>query len=93
MAAKPADLSRLVYNVAAFSISAVDLKKNISKYFNGMKICFKIDEKRQSIIDQWPAAVDDSAARRDWGFAPQHDLSSAFEDYLIPRIKQFYTKN
>jgi hypothetical protein len=36
--------------------------------------------------------VDDSLARRDWGFAPQYDFQTAFRDYLIPTIKQRYTK-
>ena len=30
----------------------------------------QVDEKRQGIVDSWPADVDDAAARRDWGFAP-----------------------
>ena len=34
--------------------------------------------------------VDDGAARRDWGFAPKHDLDSAFSDYLLPRIRARY---
>ena len=48
---------------------------------------WEIDTKRQSIVDSWPADVDDSAARRDWGFAPRYDFDSAFRDYLIPRIQ------
>ena len=34
--------------------------------------------------------VDDRAARNDWGFAPKYDFDGAFEDYLIPRIKERY---
>ena len=49
-----------------------------------------MDEKRQGIVDSWPADVDDSAARRDWGFAPQYDFARAFRDYLIPTIRQRY---
>jgi hypothetical protein len=36
--------------------------------------------------------VDDSAARADWGFAPQYDFTRAFRDYLIPTIRQRYAK-
>ena len=48
------------------------------------------DVKRQAIVDSWPEDVDDSAARRDWGFAPRYDFESAFDDYLIPTIRERY---
>jgi nucleoside-diphosphate-sugar epimerase len=34
--------------------------------------------------------MDDSTARRDWGWQPQYDLDAAFDDYLIPTISQQY---
>jgi predicted dehydrogenase len=34
--------------------------------------------------------VDDSAARRDWGFAPAFDFQKAFDEYLVPRIRERY---
>jgi len=46
--------------------------------------------KRQQIIDSWPENVDDSAARRDWGFAPTYDFRRAFDEYLIPTIRKRY---
>ncbi len=51
---------------------------------------YAIDQKRQGIVDSWPEDVDDAAARRDWGFAPKYDFTSAFRDYLIPAIRQRY---
>ncbi len=50
------------------------------------------DVKRQGIVDSWPEDVDDSAARRDWGFAPAYDFERAFRDYLIPTIRKRYAK-
>ena len=35
-------------------------------------------------------AVDDSAARTDWGFAPQYNFERGFSEYLIPMIRQRY---
>ena len=46
--------------------------------------------KRQNIVDSWPADVDDSAARRDWGYAPRYDEQRAFAEYLIPTIRERY---
>ena len=50
-------------------------------------ITFKVDEKRQAIVDSWPADVDDPAARADWGFNPMYDFDRAFREYLIPTIR------
>ena len=56
----------------------------------GAAIGYRVDTKRQGIVDSWPAAVDDSAARRDWGFDPQFDFERAFREYLIPTIRRRY---
>ena len=37
---------------------------------------------RQRIADSWPSSVDDSAARAEWGWAPEHDLDAMTEDML-----------
>jgi hypothetical protein len=41
-------------------------------------------------VDSWPEDVDDQVARRDWGFAPAYDFTSAFAEYLIPSIRERY---
>ena len=38
-----------------------------------------------------PEDVDDTLARREWGFEPQYDLESALNDYLLPIIRKRYT--
>ncbi len=58
--------------------------------FPDADITWQIDVKRQGIVDSWPADVDDSAARRDWGFAPEYDFERAFREYLIPNIRERY---
>ncbi|MHC4127792.1 MAG: NAD-dependent epimerase/dehydratase family protein [Planctomycetota bacterium] len=83
-------LSRGVYNVAAFNPSAAELAQLVREYFPDARITFQPDLKRQAIVDSWPVDVDDSAARRDWGYAPRHDLRAAFEEYLVPRIRDRY---
>ena len=60
------------------------------KAFPNAQITYKIDQKRQGIVDSWPADVDDSAARADWGFAPEYDFERAFREYLIPSIGNYY---
>jgi threonine 3-dehydrogenase len=53
-------------------------------------IQYRPDLQRQGIVDSWPADLDDSAARKDWGWEPEYDVERAFSDYLIPNIRQRY---
>ena len=91
-AAPRASLTRTAYNVAAFNPSASEVAQIVSKAFPGSNISWEPDPKRQEIVDSWPAEVDDTAARRDWGFAPRLDFQRAFAEYLIPTIKQRYAR-
>jgi threonine 3-dehydrogenase len=89
-AAPTAQLTQTAYNVSAFNPSAEEIRAVVLQSFPKAQLTWETDTKRQSIVDSWPADVDDSAARRDWGFAPQYDFDSAFRDYLIPRIRERY---
>jgi nucleoside-diphosphate-sugar epimerase len=81
-------LTRTAYNLGAFSTTADEIRAVVLKAFPEAAISYSVDAKRQSIVDSWPADVDDSAARRDWGFAPMYDFARAFDDYLIPTIRE-----
>lgn len=88
-----ANLSRLVYNVTSFSVTAVQIRDRVLASFPNAQISFAPDLSRQGIVDTWPAALDDSAARRDWGWQPAYDADRAFNEYLIPNIRQRYQAN
>jgi nucleoside-diphosphate-sugar epimerase len=91
LAAAPRDrLTRTVYNIGAFNPSAAEIEAVVRAAFPDAEIATRVDEKRQDIVDSWPADVDDSAARRDWGFAPKFDFERAFQEYLIPKIRERY---
>jgi nucleoside-diphosphate-sugar epimerase len=91
LAAAPRErLQRTAYNVGAFNPSAGEVRDLVLAAFPGAQIDWATDRKRQGIVDSWPADVDDTAARRDWGFAPRYDVSRAFTDYLIPTIRRRY---
>jgi threonine 3-dehydrogenase len=90
-AAAPRDrLTRTAYNVAAFNPSAEEIRDVVVNAFPNAQITWKTDTKRQGIVDSWPEAVDDSAARHDWGFSPRYDFDAAFSEYLIPTIRERY---
>lgn len=79
-------LSRQVYNLQAFNPSAGEIRDIVLKHFPQAELGFELDAKRMAIVDSWPAAVDDQAARKDWGFAPEYGIDRVFPDYLIPGI-------
>lgn len=83
-------LTRTAYNTAAFSRSAAEIADTVTRAFPRASITYKIDPKRQGIVDSWPAEVDVAAARRDWDFQPAYDFERAFRDYLIPAIGKYY---
>jgi nucleoside-diphosphate-sugar epimerase len=87
-----ARLSRQVYNLSAFNPSAEEIAAEVRRHFPAAKITFKPDLQRQAIVDSWPADVDDSAARADFGYAPKHDFGRAFAEYLVPRIRARYAR-
>jgi threonine 3-dehydrogenase len=93
LAAAPREqLSRTVYNLGAFSPTATEIRAEVLTAFPQAEISFQVDERRQGIVDTWPADVDDSAARRDWGHAPKFGFRQAFHDYLIPTIRGRYNR-
>jgi len=85
-------LTRTVYNLGAFSPSAQEIHDEVAGAFPGAEISFQIDERRQGIVDTWPADVEDSAARCDWGHSPRFGFREAFREYLIPTIRQRYNQ-
>ncbi len=86
-------LTRSAYNVAAFNPTAAEIERVVRAAFPSADISYVNDAKRQGIVDSWPAAVDDSAARRDWGFDPEYDFERGFSEYLIPTIRERYIRS
>ena len=84
------NLTRLVYNITSFSLSAKQIRDRVMQSFPDAQITFEPDEKREAIVDSWPADVDDSAARLDWGWTPEYTANRAFDEYLIPNIIRHY---
>ena len=85
-------LRRTSYNVGAFNPSAEEVRDVVMAAFPAATIDWKVDTKRQAIVDSWPADVDDSAARHDWGFDPRYDFERAFSEYLMPNIRGRYAR-
>jgi len=83
-------LLQVVYNVTAFTPSAGEFCERVRAAFPAVRVSFEPHLKRQVIVDSWPEDMDDSAARADWGWAPDYDLGRALQEYLIPTISRRY---
>jgi nucleoside-diphosphate-sugar epimerase len=72
---------RTSYNLAAMSFSPEQLGDEIRNFVPGFSIDYKPDY-RQAIADSWPQSIDDSVARKDWGWRPEYDLQKMSEDMM-----------
>jgi nucleoside-diphosphate-sugar epimerase len=90
--ARKTDLTQSVYNVTSFNPSAEHLKEITRHAFPDAEITHVIHPARQRIVDSWPKDVDDHKARADWGWRPKYNLEAAFNEYLIPSIRERYTE-
>ncbi len=88
-----ADADRLIhaaeYNLASLSFSAGELAAEIRKHIPDF-VCEYRPDFRQQIADSWPRTIDDSAARAEWGWAPQYGLAEMVADMLAklgPRLQ------
>ena len=69
------------FNVGAMSFSAAELAAAIKRRIPEFEITYAPDF-RQAIADSWPASLDDSAARAEWGWKPSYDLEAMVDDML-----------
>lgn len=78
--------TRFAYNFTAISFTPKEIAEEIQKHIPGFSVAYSPD-RRQNIADTWPRTVDDSAARRDWGWSHTYDLEKMVKD-MITHIKE-----
>ncbi len=66
------------YNIGGLSFSPEELAAEIKKHIPDFTITYKPDF-RQDIAATWPESIDDTVARKDWGYHPQYDLPELTE--------------
>lgn len=83
MEADPAKLiNRNAYNVTAMSFEPEELAREIRKHIPEFTMDYQVDPMRQAIADSWPNSIDPTAAKEEWGFKAEYDLSKMTEDML-----------
>ena len=71
------------FNVNAMSFAPEELEAAIRKNVPDFVMDYDIDPLRQSIADSWPNSLDDSAARREWGWSPKYGLEAMVDDMMV----------
>ena len=69
------------YNLAGVSFTPREIAAEIRKHIPGFEISYAPDF-RQAIAASWPQRIDDSAARADWGWQLDYELSEMAQDML-----------
>ena len=79
------------FNIASISFDPETIAASIRKYIPSFKMRYEVDPVRQSIADSWPDNMDDTCARKEWGWAPTYDLDTMTQD-KIKNLKVKLTK-
>ncbi|MBO5539109.1 MAG: NAD-dependent epimerase/dehydratase family protein [Prevotella sp.] len=81
-----ADPTRLVhhngFNVAAMSFAPETIYAEIKKLRPAFEMDYAVDPLKQAIADSWPDSMDDTAARTEWDWKPQYNITSMTRDML-----------
>lgn len=77
---------RSSYNLSGISFNPKEIAEEIKKRIPNFTITYKPDF-RQQIAESWPASIDDSEARKDWGWKHEYDLSK-MTDIMLEEVKK-----
>jgi nucleoside-diphosphate-sugar epimerase len=70
------------FNFAGISFSCAELADEIKKHIPDFKIDYAPDF-RQQIANSWPRSIDDSEAKKQWGWKVEYDLEKMTKDMIL----------
>ena len=70
------------FNVTAMSFAPETIFAEIKKHRPLFEMEYQVDPLKQSIAESWPDKMDDTCARREWGWMPDYDLRRMTIDML-----------
>ncbi len=72
---------RSAYNLSGCSFTPAQISTKIKEFIPDFSITYKPDF-RQAIADSWPMSIDDSDARKDWGWKEKFTIEKTVEIML-----------
>ena len=78
------------YNLGGISFNPAEIAAEVKKHIPEFEITYKPDF-RQKIAESWPASIDDSVARKDWGCEYEYDLAK-MTDVMFREISKKLNK-
>lgn len=82
---------RSSYNISAMSFCPSEIEHEIKKYIPEFSVSYQPDF-RQVIADSWPRSIDDSAARKDWGWQPAFNLTTMTAE-ILQKLPLYHTEH
>jgi nucleoside-diphosphate-sugar epimerase len=76
------NLSRRVYNIAGIAPSAEELAQAIRTRLPEVRITYRPDPLKCAIVESWPHRIDDSRARKDWGWDSTWNLERTTDEVI-----------
>lgn len=73
---------RNAFNVTAMNFTPAQIASEIKKHISKFEVEYEIDPVRQAIADSWPNSMDDSAARKEWGWKPEYGLAKMTKEMI-----------
>ena len=69
------------YNIAGVSFSPKEIASEIKRHIPNFTISYQPDF-RQKIADSWPKSIDDTEAKKDWGWSHKFSLTKMVKDMM-----------
>jgi len=82
---------RSSYNLAAMSFTPKQIGEEIKKHYPNFELSYTPDF-RQKIADSWPASIDDTLAREDWGWKNDFTIENMTVDMFENLKEHIYKK-
>ena len=79
---------RSSYNLAGVTFTPKQIADEIKKHIPDFEITYNTDF-RQAIADSWPSSIDDSYAKKDWGWELKYDLEK-ITSIMMKNLKEQY---